>query len=683
MAPTDDLDERIRSAVKKIAKYLRELMNIKQLLILSAVTILGLMLFLLGINRYYQADIDHRIDDQERLIDAMAAFKDARYHVVQIQQFLTDVGATADPGGYEEAEANLAAANERFELLLRLEPGIRDEVTELRRRTERLHKVGVEMAEAYVSSGRDAGNLIMKRPGTGLDDASIAVAEEMERVVGKIDSDLTASRQLTQEVIHHAEMIIMVIGLGIVAVIALILAFLYRRVVPPLRMLQQSMDDISHGARDLTVTLEVQGDCEIGRFARSFNQFVDNIRTLVQQVASTTMRLAKGGDEMSQVSDHTLHGMERLLNSSREVVSSVREMSVQVRDVARNAKRASESAGQSDQEARRGQQIVFATVDSINELATRVTAAGEAIRRLETDVGEIGSILDVIRGIAEQTNLLALNAAIEAARAGEQGRGFAVVADEVRSLAARTQTSTREIQEKIERLQSGTTEAVSVMEEGRRQTEQSVRQAADAGDALENITQAVATISEMNEQIARAANSQTTVADTISRHIADINREGEQTTENAHATEAASGEMGRLLGELTSVVNQFRIGHNANLDLSQAKAAHLAWKSRLRSFLDDQQSLDEKQAVSHKHCDFGKWYYSTGINEYGSIAELQQVEQPHKELHELIREIIQKKKAGQLGDAESLYQRIEELSSEIVNLLTEVERSAARMEAKR
>ncbi|MCB1903069.1 MAG: methyl-accepting chemotaxis protein, partial [Gammaproteobacteria bacterium] len=218
-----------------------------------------------------------------------------------------------------------------------------------------------------------------------------------------------------------------------------------------------------------------------------------------------------------------------------------------------------EAAQLSDTEARRGYEVVAETTRSINGLALEVKKAAEVIQKLAADSQNIGSILDVIRGIADQTNLLALNAAIEAARAGDQGRGFAVVADEVRTLAQRTQESTEEIQRMIEHVQIGASNAAQVMENGRDLAERSVKEAGAAGSSLESITAAARTISDLNTQIASAAEEQSSVSAEIDRNIHNISHAAGETTQHAHEVAAASGELTRLMSDLNSLVKQFRI----------------------------------------------------------------------------------------------------------------------------
>ncbi len=230
-----------------------------------------------------------------------------------------------------------------------------------------------------------------------------------------------------------------------------------------------------------------------------------------------------------------------------------------MQEVARNASSASQAAQEADGEAGNGKQVVSASIDAINALAGEVEKAAEVIDKLETDSENISKVLDVIKGIAEQTNLLALNAAIEAARAGEQGRGFAVVADEVRTLASRTQQSTEEIHEIIERLQADAESAVQVMNTGRGQAQSSVEQAAHAGESLERIAKAVTTISDMNAQIASAAEEQTAVAEEINRNIVGITQAGQESAQGAQQTATSSEELAKLAARLQGLVSQFRV----------------------------------------------------------------------------------------------------------------------------
>ncbi len=343
-----------------------------------------------------------------------------------------------------------------------------------------------------------------------------------------------------------------------IALFTLVATLIGRSVSRPLGKVVVAMQDIAQGEGDLTRRLDAAGRDEVAQLAREFNRFVAKMRESMQQVATSTTGVAEGSARLSVITEQTTHDLRQQLAETEQVATAMNEMAATVQEVARHASEAAGAAAQCDAEAKAGREVVGQNRDAINLLAADVEKAAEVIQRVEGDSQSIGSILDVIRGIAEQTNLLALNAAIEAARAGEQGRGFAVVADEVRTLASRTQTSTQEIQDMIERLQQGAKEAVTVMAAGRAKADKGVQRATAVAESLEKIAGAVGTISDMNIQIASASEQQSSVTEEVNRNVVNIRQITEQSSESAQQTSAAGENLASSSQQLQALVNQFK-----------------------------------------------------------------------------------------------------------------------------
>lgn len=350
----------------------------------------------------------------------------------------------------------------------------------------------------------------------------------------------------------------MVGGTIIVLLVSVLGYLLSVSISGPLNRLRRAIETIERNS-DVCVQIDLYSKDEVGQTAGALNKMLSKFNGMLSEVTRSTQQLASASDQMSGLADEGSDSVQKQLIETEQVASAINEMTATVQEVARNAARAAEAANTANAKAREGQTVVGQTMSNINALAGEVEKAAGVIQQLETDTESIGMILDVIRGIAEQTNLLALNAAIEAARAGEQGRGFAVVADEVRTLASRTQQSTQEIQQMIQRLQSGASEAVKVMEDGRAQAQHSVEQAGEARTSLKEITSAVDTISDMNVQIAGAAEEQGTVAEEVNRSISNISVIGDQTAQGVKQTASASENLAQLATHLQFLVGQFKV----------------------------------------------------------------------------------------------------------------------------
>jgi len=309
---------------------------------------------------------------------------------------------------------------------------------------------------------------------------------------------------------------------------------------------------------DLTAQLKtLPGDSKSLMAAMKIMQ--EKLYGMVKDIGQATAQLTINAEQVSSATQQTSRGAQQQQAETDQLATAIHEMAATVQEVARNAAQAASAAQHANEAAAKGKSVVQETTNVINSLVAEIGSSAGDVQALQIDVNNIGKVLDVIRGIAEQTNLLALNAAIEAARAGEQGRGFAVVADEVRTLASRTQESTREIQQMIEHLQGGARKAVTSMELSQKQTQTSATMAASAADSLNIIVDAVATITDMNTQIATAAEEQSAVAEEINRSVVNIRSVAGQTTECAqHTTKALDG-MNSIANLLQTLIGRFRV----------------------------------------------------------------------------------------------------------------------------
>lgn len=345
---------------------------------------------------------------------------------------------------------------------------------------------------------------------------------------------------------------------GLFVVIGLVYASL-NVLLRPIRRLLGAMNDIASGEADLSKRLEVESGDEFGQLAESFNRFIAHIQDVVHEAQDSARELREHVESLREASASSRESVNSQQQEIDMVATAINEMSAAVAEIARNAQSTADSANNADADSKESLQTVQGSNEAVERLAREIGEAADVIDKLGSDVGEITTVLEVIEGIAEQTNLLALNAAIEAARAGEAGRGFAVVADEVRALAKRTQDSTEQVNDMIGRLKEGADNAVKVMQESRAVSNMSMEKAQDAMEALNRVSGSISEISNMTNQIAAASEQQTTAVDELNNSITRIADQGKDAAESASENDRLSNEISEVGKTLHDKVARFRV----------------------------------------------------------------------------------------------------------------------------
>lgn len=376
-----------------------------------------------------------------------------------------------------------------------------------------------------------------------------------ERRLSHVDS-FTKEIDEDRDFITSKLMILVVVGTLVALITALLLPLV---VTVPLRTISDRIQNIAEGDGDLTIRINIDRKDELGQLAGHVNRFMEKLQRLISEIRHNTDDVSSSAETLLEVSSSSQKAADEQCHAITMVVAAVNELTVAIQEVARNTGNTAQNAKNANQITDQGQQRIHLAVERVQGLSGRISQTADIMVRLESEAKQVTSVIDVIRGIAEQTNLLALNAAIEAARAGEQGRGFAVVADEVRTLASRTQKSTEDIQGMLSQLQSGVQRAVEAMNSSTSMTKEAVGSASEAGESLAGIGSAVQNITNMAIQIATAAEEQSTVTAEIDKNLVEINQLAMTTSEDATRTANASQRLNQLSSSLRQLLGNFRV----------------------------------------------------------------------------------------------------------------------------
>lgn len=440
---------------------------------------------------------------------------------------------------------------------------VEQQIAQARQSAARLKAVLGEEFSAQVAITEQAldGYLVALKAVVAQTEAIAAARQEMASQTEEIsrlglaltqDQNARLDQETTQARITQVTVAVLALLIGMLAAWVIT-----RQITQPLADTLAVVRNIAAG--DLTDQRRIERQDEMGALQQGVMGMAATLRELISGIRDSVTQMASAAEQLSAITEQTSVGMNGQKIETDQVATAMHEMSATVQEVARNAEDASQAASDADREARAGDAVVSEAVTQIERLSEEMLRSTEAMAKLESESNRIGSVMDVIKAVADQTNLLALNAAIEAARAGEAGRGFAVVADEVRGLAQRTQKSTEEIEQLVAGLQQGTQQVAAAMQNSHNLTESSVELTRKAGLALTDITAKVSNIQAMNQQIAAAAEEQGAVAEEISRSVINVRDISEQTATASDETAASSVELARLGGELQAMVSRFRV----------------------------------------------------------------------------------------------------------------------------
>jgi methyl-accepting chemotaxis protein len=577
---------------------------------------------------------------------------------------------------FREHTGNIAASLDDFEKIGTSEEE-RQLLSEARTRLESYRSSLTSLIAARAASSEvtelDAG--LAK----GIDRPLESTLQKLEQVARKkFDSKRDALAALTNRYLYLQVGVCIIIGI-LAACIGILIA---RRIARRMNVLSTALSQVAQ--KDLTTRVTVSGNDELSIMGNNFNDMMGNMEEMIKSIQNAVLSLTAKSKELLFNAETMTNDAEEVAGQAGTVATAGEEMAATSTEIANNCSMAADSSQIANRTAASGAAVIERTVQVMHRIAEKVKGSATTVEGLGNRSDQIGAIVGTIEDIADQTNLLALNAAIEAARAGEHGRGFAVVADEVRALAERTTRATREIGEMIKSIQQETREAVTTMEEGVREVETGTAEAGKSGEALAEILEQINAVNLQVSQIATAAEQQTATTSEISGNILQITTVTQETADLAKTSTEAAGNLVQLAEKLQLDTRKFITEGSDLFILELAKSDHKEFVNTVEAVLKGKRRMDGASLSTHRTCRFGTWYQSEGKQRCGHLASFKAIDSPHEQLHSMARKIVDAVNAGNPDLAHQIFPQLIDLSKKIMILLDEMHqecRASKRMAA--